>query len=376
MARARVGDDGRAERVRGVDARGRVRRGQGQLAGRRPDVFRHVRVGRRDCAADLCQQRQPERLRVAQGARRRSRGQDRHRPLFQSVQLSRLQGADRRAVRGEGAAHLLRSARGRRQEGKDVPRRPVGPGESYTARGDQLRLHRPRRPAHAGVGVRRRRQADRRVGVARGTEGHCRAALGARCAGVARCARRTADAGLMARRDPRRRLSRRRWCGDRARERADGREDATDLERRGAHHRGGGTGADRDHRQSSGRVGLWRGGSEQRHGDAARTRARARRPGQGRSSSAPDDRARELGCGRVASHGLDRVGRGAREGVERERRRVPECRRVDERRAVHDERRRQPQSSGGGDGARRRRPGGAIGARSVDGEVEEGTRAG
>ena len=53
-------------------------------------------------------------------------GQDRHRPLLESVQLPRVQGAHRRARRRGGDDRLLRSGRGRLRQGRGVPARVRG----------------------------------------------------------------------------------------------------------------------------------------------------------------------------------------------------------------------------------------------------------
>ena len=77
-----------------------------------------------------------------------------HRPLFESIQLPRVQGAHRGARGRRGAAHLLRSCRGWLCARQSFSRRPVGPGEPHPARRDHLRLHRARRPDYAGLGFR------------------------------------------------------------------------------------------------------------------------------------------------------------------------------------------------------------------------------
>ena len=137
------------------------------------------------------------------------RGQDRHRPLLEPLQLSRLQGADRRA-RGRGRDdRLLGSGRGRLRAGRGLPEGPLGPGEPPPARRHRLRLHRPRRSADAGLGVDARRAAHpdrgRRVGAEGDGACRCRIATSSRSSrssavrrrprsGRARCRSRTASA--------------------------------------------------------------------------------------------------------------------------------------------------------------------------------------
>ena len=88
--------------------------------------------------------------------RHRPEGQDRHRPLLESVQLPRVQGAHRRARRRGGDDRLLGSGRGRLRQGRGVPEGPVGTGQPPAARRHRLRLHRAGRSADARLGVDRR----------------------------------------------------------------------------------------------------------------------------------------------------------------------------------------------------------------------------
>ena len=98
---------------------------------------------------------------LLRAARHRSEGQDRHRPLLESVQLPRLQGAHRRTRRRGGDDRLLGSGRGRLRQGRGVPEGPVGTGQPPAARRHRLRLHRARRSADARAG--RRSTGARRI---------------------------------------------------------------------------------------------------------------------------------------------------------------------------------------------------------------------
>ena len=118
-------------------------------------VRRHHRAGR------LRRQRQPRGLRLAGVSRHRRARQDRPRPLLGALQLPRLQGPDGRAAWRRRHPDLLRSDRRRPGERRGVSRRPVGTGESHSARRHRLRLHGARRSADAGLGVDARRAASR-----------------------------------------------------------------------------------------------------------------------------------------------------------------------------------------------------------------------
>ncbi len=72
------------------------------------------------------------------------------------------------------------------------------------------------------------------------------------------------------------------------------------------------------------RMGVWGGGSGERDSDDARACARVRRNEAIGIPAAPHDRFRQLGCRRIHSNRIDRVGRGARARAAKERNRVPE----------------------------------------------------
>ena len=95
----------------------------------------------------------PEDYAVPARAGDRRAGQDRARPLLEPLQLPGLQGAHRGARGRGGHPHLLRPRGGRLHAGAGVPGRAVGPREPHPARRDHLRLHRPRRPADAGLAL-------------------------------------------------------------------------------------------------------------------------------------------------------------------------------------------------------------------------------
>ena len=71
-----------------------------------PKMDRHVSVRGSDRVGDLCAQRQSGRLCAAAQERHRRQRQDRAGALFESVQLSRLQGNDGAAGGGSGDPHL------------------------------------------------------------------------------------------------------------------------------------------------------------------------------------------------------------------------------------------------------------------------------
>ena len=87
------------------------------------------------------------------GAGHRPPRQDRHRPLLEPVQLSRLQGLGGRASRRRGVDHLLRSDGRRLSQGGGLPRGTLGAGEPHPARRHHLRLHRSRRSLDPGLAV-------------------------------------------------------------------------------------------------------------------------------------------------------------------------------------------------------------------------------
>ena len=85
-------------------------------------------------ASRLCAQRQSRRLRPAAQERHRRQRQDRARPLLESLQLSRIQGAHRAAGRRGRDPDLQRSAEDGYKKGKVFPDGPWGP-EDHIQRG-------------------------------------------------------------------------------------------------------------------------------------------------------------------------------------------------------------------------------------------------
>ncbi len=102
----------------------------------------------------------PEDYELAAQAGHRRQRQDRAGPLFESLQLSRLQGPHCTKRRCGRHPYLQRSGRRRIQERKSLSRRTVGPGEPHSARRDYLRFHGAGRPAHSGMGLGTRSQTN------------------------------------------------------------------------------------------------------------------------------------------------------------------------------------------------------------------------
>ena len=88
-----------------------------------------VRRGRG--AGHLRGQRESRELRLARVAGHRRARQDRPGPLLGAVQLSRLQGVDRRKARRGRDAHLLGPRGGWREQRRGLPRWPVGQREPH-----------------------------------------------------------------------------------------------------------------------------------------------------------------------------------------------------------------------------------------------------
>ena len=186
--------DDRAAAVACVDARrtchGRCAHVPG-TSRRNTPVSRLLRVRRRHGTRRLCRQRDSRGLRLAVGAGDRRARQDRARALLGTLQLPRLQSAHRAATRRRWPPHLLGSGRRRGSEGEGVSRRTVGPGHSYSAGRNRLRLHGSGRPADAGLGVAAGRAESRSPRRRLAAGDRERATLLQRRAGDSRIARRT-----------------------------------------------------------------------------------------------------------------------------------------------------------------------------------------
>ena len=132
----RIARDGGPGAIPGHAPRGRLRRRSGDArCGGIAAYFGYSASGEITAEVVYAHNGNPEDYELLRKQRRQRTWQDRHRPLLQSLQLSRLQGADRRARGRGGAADLLGPGGGRlHARGKVFPDGPWGP-ESHIQRG-------------------------------------------------------------------------------------------------------------------------------------------------------------------------------------------------------------------------------------------------
>ena len=165
----RDGHAGAAEARPPGQPRGPHPRGPGELRAHAGPALARVRAERRRGGRGRVREPRPARgLRGPDAARHRRQGEGRPRPLVQG--LPRRQEPGGGEARRAGPRHLLRSVRGRLRPGRHVPQGALGAREPLPARGQRLRLHRPRRPADARLALHLRA----RGGSSRPTPRSCR----------------------------------------------------------------------------------------------------------------------------------------------------------------------------------------------------------